>query len=654
MTTYYVRTSGSDSNDGLSPGAAKLTIDAVANLVAPGDNCYVGAGVYRELVTMDTSGSGTSQISFIADVTGYYTGDAGLVIISAYPSDETQATRAACLDPDGRTFVTWRGFVFNGGTTGAITAISPGNDNYEGCVFEDCVFQSGFAVGDMALDVDMNAATTPTGNGIHFDRCVFSGISRMRFDGNVSAEQNLKIEFNNCLWIAEPSGQATSVFQWDIVTASTYGSGGLIFNNCSFIGTTYGINVDDGSATASYNVAAYNCIFYRCLTALNKATDNDGALIDGGNNHFYQCSTERNNVTAHATSRTDADIGPPLLGGINDMPLYRFWGWSPYRPFEPIRLPNDSYIAPNIGQAGPTYSPATDLYNEPRPMGTGEEQYYWFDASDDAVTDNEAVWTSEANAYDTAITGYAYTATAGTESTNEIFAGGTNAPSAGPTIVAVRARIWGYVTAATLNTLGHCKIYTDALGESLGELTTWNNTTADWSAWTTLSTPTGGWDYTKLAALEAICWKTADSGANTVYVGQIQVQVQSAPADDIGAVEARARPEKETSTVRTGTNAIRLEGAGYQDFFIPVSAASTTVTVYGRYDSAYTGTLPQLKVLNIPGVADQTDVMVGAADTWEQLSINFTPTSAGVARVRLVSNDTSRDGDCYFDDMAVS
>jgi hypothetical protein len=62
MTTYYVRKSGNDSNGGTDPDTdAWLTIDKAANTVAAADTVYVGAGVYRELVTMDTPGSSGSQ-----------------------------------------------------------------------------------------------------------------------------------------------------------------------------------------------------------------------------------------------------------------------------------------------------------------------------------------------------------------------------------------------------------------------------------------------------------------------------------------------------------------------------------------------------------------------------------------------------------------
>lgn len=653
MTDYYVRKTGSDSDNGLTPGAAKLTIDAAANLVTPGSTVYIGAGVYRELVTMDTTGSSGNQITFIGDVAGYYTGDAGLVVISAYPSETTQAARACCLDTDGRVFVTWRGVVFDGGTFGAVFSNNTSNDNYEGCTFEDCVMIGGHDVADFALDVDMNAATTPSGNGLTFDRCVFGGRSRLRFDGNASADQNLKIQFNSPMFAGKSTLNTADGFLWDIVTANTFGSGGVTINNALFY-CAYGLSVDDGAAT-TYPVAAYNSIFYRCYNAVNKTTDNDGALIENYN-RFYSCGTERTNVTAGAQSLTDANVGPPLMGGIADILLYRYWGWSPYRPFEPIRFNDDSYVPELIGAGSSAYAPAFDLYNEARPGGIGEAQYYWFNASDAAAVDNEAVWANDANAFDGLITSAsAQTSTAGSNSTNELFGEGTNAPSSGPTIVAVRMRVFGYISLVGGSPVGHAEAFTDGRGESLGEVT-WNNTdtTGGKSDWTTLSTPSGGWDYTKLQALEVAFWRTADSGVNTVNVRVCELEVQTAPADDIGAVEARARPEKETSTVRTGLNSARFEGAGFHDMPIPVGTGSSTVSVYGRYDANYTGTLPQLKVMNIPGVADQTDVMVGAAGNWEQLSVNFTPTSVGVARIRLVSNDTSRAGNCYFDDLEVT
>jgi 6-phosphogluconolactonase (cycloisomerase 2 family) len=44
---------------------------------------------------------------------------------------------------------------------------------------------------------------------------------------------------------------------------------------------------------------------------------------------------------------------------------------------------------------------------------------------------------------------------------------------------------------------------------------------------------------------------------------------------------------RETSTVRTGANALRLDQSGSQEFLLPVNAGQTTISVYARYDSNY-------------------------------------------------------------------
>jgi hypothetical protein len=50
-------------------------------------------------------------------------------------------------------------------------------------------------------------------------------------------------------------------------------------------------------------------------------------------------------------------------------------------------------------------------------------------------------------------------------------------------------------------------------------------------------------------------------------------------------------------------------------------------------------------------VADQADTMAGAANTWEQLSVEFTPYKPGFVRIRVESQDTSANGQAFFDDL---
>lgn len=498
MTTYYVRKTGLDANDGLSKGAAFLTIDKAANTVAASDQVFVGAGVYREQVVMDTAGTDatTNRISFTADVGGENTGDAGMVIISAYADELSATSRDSCVDPNEKDFITWTGFTMTGGGLGVVYKTGTGDVNYEGVIFEDCVFISGHLATDLSVLLDFNAATTPTGDGPTFRRCMFQGMGvTLRWNGNETADRDLKIVFESCWFGGSPDqGVASGIF-FDLQSAGTFASGGVSVDNCTFYNKFMALFVDNGTST-TFPVAVTNSLFSHCRTALNKSTSNDGALTSSRNT-FASVTSAYLNVSTGTGDRNNT-TDPGLVGGIGDMPLYRFWGWSPYRPWSPIRVDDsvDAYTHSVIGDADTATAPAFDLFNENRPM-------------------------------------------------------------------------WGTV-------------------------------------------------------------------------------------DDRGAVEGRARPQQETTTVRTGTNAIRFEGAGFHDMLLPVGTSLTTVDVYAQHDGTYAGTLPQLKALDIPGVADQTDVQTGSSGSFEKLTVTFTATSDGVVRIRLVSSDTSAGGECFFDDLEIS
>ncbi len=81
-TNYYVRTSGNDSNDGLSASTAWKTVTKAAKYsLSPGDTVFIGAGDYREQMKVAGSGSDGSPIVFYGDKTGEHTGDAGSIYV---------------------------------------------------------------------------------------------------------------------------------------------------------------------------------------------------------------------------------------------------------------------------------------------------------------------------------------------------------------------------------------------------------------------------------------------------------------------------------------------------------------------------------------------------------------------------------------------
>ncbi len=62
--TYYVATNGNDANNGTSTGSPWATIQKATTMVAPGDTVYIKAGTYSGNITLTTSGTSGSPITF--------------------------------------------------------------------------------------------------------------------------------------------------------------------------------------------------------------------------------------------------------------------------------------------------------------------------------------------------------------------------------------------------------------------------------------------------------------------------------------------------------------------------------------------------------------------------------------------------------------
>jgi hypothetical protein len=138
-------------------------------------------------------------------------------------------------------------------------------------------------------------------------------------------------------------------------------------------------------------------------------------------------------------------------------------------------------------------------------------------------------------------------------------------------------------------------------------------------------------------------------------LGRARPEGGSSTSNAIGAFERHDTAIQETTTVRTGSNAINITGPGSHEFQVPVNAASTTLSIYGRYDTTHATTnKPQMMVVNGGqcGVSDATATMTAAADTWEQLSLTFTPTAKGFVTVRLISRSAGATGKAFWDDFS--
>lgn len=126
----------------------------------------------------------------------------------------------------------------------------------------------------------------------------------------------------------------------------------------------------------------------------------------------------------------------------------------------------------------------------------------------------------------------------------------------------------------------------------------------------------------------------------------------------VGYLERHDTATQETTTVDAGSSGLVIVGPGDHDIRIPVDAASTTITIRGRFDTTHATTnRPQAILLANTkiGVTTETKTMTAAVDTWETLTFSaFTPTAKGVVTIRLVSRSAGGGGKAFWDTLAVA
>lgn len=152
---------------------------------------------------------------------------------------------------------------------------------------------------------------------------------------------------------------------------------------------------------------------------------------------------------------------------------------------------------------------------------------YYFDASATGITNDAGAWTTTSNAFDgNTGTSAGRTGTASLGA-NYLEGGGTTAPSSGNTITQVRARFYG----TDSDTAVRANIFTAARAESLGVAVG-----ASPGSYIVLSTPSGGWSWPVLQALDVVF--TRATGLSSATAARVEIEVTSGAA---GAWETLAR-----------------------------------------------------------------------------------------------------------------
>jgi hypothetical protein len=364
MATYYIRKTGSDSNAGTSAGAAWLTIGKAlgASGMASGDTVYVGAGVYRESVTVAMTSPGTETM-VCGDVDGKYTGDPGEIRWTAYTTDDKTSPTTKTLILAGRPHLTFKNMVFVGGTTACVDGYSSTGAVNE--KFQDCTFFSGTGA---ANDDSLLRWTNATGEAANWtiDRCVFvmtygAAIMLDTLTPAASADYSVAMTISNCLFVGGSVGGA-SPHAVIYCTGGGSGSGsgkpgGPAVQNCTnLVGGTPLISTDSNFSTSSPSYVK-NCLSIG--GGLSAAST--GQIIEDYN--VLIAPTNRTNVSTGTNSKAGTTYSPLIHVGQN---------------FQQKRLPKPfatpTFDSPLLGFGNDTSNPtdlSVDFLNRMKPSGSG-------------------------------------------------------------------------------------------------------------------------------------------------------------------------------------------------------------------------------------------------------------------------------------------
>lgn len=633
MTLYYVRKSGSDAAAGTSAATAWATIGKalLAGGIASGDTVYVGAGIYRQSVIVGITPTATTNV--IGDADGSKTGDAGEVRWTGMTSDFSGASNTSPLDCNTKNFLSFTGIVFQSGGSLAVVTGLGGHD----LTFTDCTFFDGAA--GITVTATVNVALNHT-----WDRCRFFPLAtgtalQFTLPTSATVDYDVNVLINNCLIFSMSSAVNVTASG-----ANSFKGGGIRLRSTTVIATATGITTSSANVATSIPCTAYDCLFLTGGNAL--VANSSGQIVEDYN--FLGGGSLRSSVTAGTHSNTIASEKPIIHIGQEYV-----WGGQP-RPFgTPVR---DSIVCGWGAQTSPA-GPSVDILNRPRPAGANRVLYTGTATSGAAttLTNSAATWgTNQLVSAVCKITGgtgsgqtkivKSNTLTAltfyGNWKTNpdntSVYAIYFGSPAetftctSGSTTTAVQS------SASWVTNMWAGFILEVTAGTGSGQTTTVTSNTG-----TTLTVPTLS--------------TGLDNTSQCVIYKQTSVNAVNKTA---GCFERHDTAEKETTTTDAGSVAIRLTGWADHAIYVPVDAASTTISVRAYYDANHAATNKPQAILDANGeigVTTETKTMTVAAGNWETLTFAAqTPTAKGWVTVRLVSRSDVATGNAFFDTVAVA
>lgn len=653
MATYYLRISGSDSNDGLTPATAWRTFTKAlgSSGISSSDTLWVGPGIYRESVTVSMT-TASAETFIIGDIDGVMTGDSpGEIQWTGYfINDKTLSTlNGVLLNLNGRDFLTFKNISFtspfrstsvSGNIIGSTTTTAT-NIKFLNCFF---IIQAGNTP-IIALTIGFGISANWT-----IDSCYFFSnsdssarpIILISLTTGTGSDYDANIRINNCLFHSCVSG---AIGITSTGTSSQEG-GGVYITNCTFFGSDaiQTLSSRISGSTFTYPIMVTNCIVYGSSDFVSSTEL--GAIIENYN-VIYVTSTPRTNVL----------IGPQSISDGSTSPLIEF-GQSFLYKFNPRPFGSISKNSPLLCHGNRTISPINDIFNNSRPEGSVHLLHHGTATSstEKTLVDSTKTFGSSNN-----LNGYTIKIIDG------LGAGQTKTINGNTDTIVSGDGLW--ITPP--NTTSRYVIYqgpisTTSLTSSASSITLednqskwgenfWNGfqlriTSGVASGETFIvsgNSPTVLTGYSSFSITPSsgdayeLSWGSGSSNSGINYIHT-----------SVGCFSVSNTSIKETGIVLSGINSIKLFGPSSQDFSLPVSGA-TTLSVWSYKDFNYIGINPSMSISNGSGfsISDRSVTGIAGTGVWEQLSLSFTGSSAGYIDVRLQNNSTGTCS-CYFDSFS--
>lgn len=352
MATYYVSTTGSNSNAGTSTTAPWLTVAYALGSTsgfASGDTLWIAAGVYRETVTVAITNP-TAATYIKGDFDGAIFGTAGEVRITGFTSGDDSAPSASdTFNTASRNYLNFYGIRFEGGSGFALRVVTARFN-----VIDNCVFVS---TGANCLRVEApqnNSGAHVIKNSICVGRSDALVISTT---APTTGDQDMDISVENCYMQAQTN---RCVFLNSTGTTGTLS--GIRITNCTLFGGTNAVQINTSayrSTTASLTIRNTFVIFASTAFVANTL-----GQIDENYCRLAGYTSPRSNVSAGANTLQNVNVCLDLGAcTLFDTPNRPFW------------MPYVANVVSGDGTA--TGAPATDMYGYTRPsppaVGTAED-----------------------------------------------------------------------------------------------------------------------------------------------------------------------------------------------------------------------------------------------------------------------------------------